>query len=87
MRRRLLALVSTLLLLASLATPVAAQTSDVVRIDLVPDSGTEFRFGDRTYGGSISVTWHRDGLAVVVGTVLIGINHGDAIRVPVLEGI
>ncbi len=45
--------------------PVAAQTADVVRIELVPAPGTEFGIDGRTYGGTLSLTWHRNGLALV----------------------
>ncbi len=76
MHRRFSALLLVPLLLALAGAPAAAQTSDVVRFDLVPEQGTEFRFGERTYGGSISVSWHRDGLAVVESVPLDGYLAG-----------
>lgn len=45
--------------------PAAAQPSDVISIQMVPEEGTEFTIGDRTYAGTISLTRHGNGIAVV----------------------
>jgi stage II sporulation protein D len=55
---------------------VWAQREDPVRFDLVPEEGTEFVFGDRRYGGTMSVTWHVDGLAVIEEVPLDGYLAG-----------
>lgn len=39
--------------------------SDVIEVTLHPEPGTEFIVGSRTYGGTLEIAWHRDGLAVV----------------------
>lgn len=78
LRRRPLAIVIITLavLLLPIATPASAQTSDVVSIDLVPEDGTEFTFDGRTYGGTVSLGWHRNGLAVVEAVGLDGYLSG-----------
>ena len=73
-RSRLVALVAAGLA-AVLVGPVpvqagAAQGSDVINVTLVPMDGTEFVVGSRTYGGPLTVTWHRDGLSVVESVTL-----------------
>lgn len=54
-----------------LPVPTAvAQTTDAVRIELAPAPGTEFDVNGRTYGGTLSLTWHRNGLALVEDVAL-----------------
>jgi len=69
-------IITLALLLVPIAAPASAQTSDVVGIDLVPEDGTEFTFDGRTYGGTVSLRWHRNGLSVVEAVGLDGYLSG-----------
>lgn len=52
------------------AAPAHPQTTDVIRVELVPAPGTEFAVDGRTYGGTLSLSWHRNGLALVEDVAL-----------------
>lgn len=57
-------------LVASMMIPAPASAervhqSDAVEVTLIPAAGSEFVVGSRTYGGSLTIAWHRDGLSIV----------------------
>ncbi len=69
-------MVLAVLAIAGQGRPAVGQTSDVERIDLDPEPGTQFTFGERTYAGTVTVTRHADGLALVEEVPLDGYLSG-----------
>jgi stage II sporulation protein D len=58
------------------AAPALAQATEIERIDLVPLDGAELTFDGRTYGGTLSIAWQRNGLSVVEAVSLDGYLAG-----------